>query len=236
MTGARDDDELFVEYRRTGSRVLRNQIVDRQEHLAERCARRFQGRGESLDDLRQVAFIGLIRAVERFDPGRGVPFGAFAVPTIVGEIRRHFRDRGWAVSVPRRLKDARTPVFAAIDDLHQELGRSPRPAEVASRLGVDPDVVLETILAGNAYRPDPIEPGHDGGSPDAEGLMVDRLRAIEAIGRLGERDRLILYWRYFEERTQREIGARLGVGQVQVSRLLRAAIGELRGLLERPAG
>lgn len=236
MTGARDDAELFAEYRRTGSRVLRNQIVDRQEYLAERCARRFQGRGESIDDLRQVAFIGLIRAVERYDPSRGVPFGAFAVPTIVGEIRRHFRDRGWAISVPRRLKDARTPVFAAIDELHQVLGRSPRPAEVAERLGIDPDVVLETVLAGNAYRPDPIEPSHEAGDPDAEARVVDRMQAIEAIARLGERDRLILYWRYFEERTQREIGLRLGVGQVQVSRLLRAAIGELRGLLERPAG
>lgn len=236
MNGAPGDVALFIEYRRTGSRALRNQIVDHYEVLAERCARRFQGRGESLDDLRQVAFIGLIRAVERFDPSRGVPFAAFAVPTMLGEIRRHFRDHGWTVSAPRRVKDLRTQVSAAIDDLHQQLGRSPTPAEVASKLGLEADTVLDTLLAGSAYRPDPIEACAERWHDDDDGVLDDRLQAIEAIRQLAERDRTILYWRYFEERTQREIGDRLGVGQVQVSRLLRSAIGELRGRLERPAG
>lgn len=234
MTDAPDDRALFIEYSQTGSRSLRNRIVERNEVIADRCARRFQGRGESIDDLRQVAFIGLIRAVERFDPSRGVPFAAFAVPTILGEIRRHFRDRAWTVSVPRRVKDLRQQVSTAIEELDQRLGRSPTPSEIGSRIGVDTDTVLDVVAAGHAYRPRSIDiPGwaRTGGEDGDVTVLDDRLEAFDAMQRLGERDRTILYWRYFEERTQQEIGDRLGIGQVQVSRLLKSAMNELHELL-----
>jgi len=234
----RSDAELFAEYRATGHRAVRNHLVERYEHVAERCAYRFAGRGESTDDLRQVALIGLIKSVERFDPTMGVAFESYATPTITGEVKRHFRDRTWRVSVPRRLKELRTKVFAAIDDLEQRLERSPTPDEVAALIGIDRETVLETLLANQVYRSSSLEAARESSGDGVEALLVEseasgdqadrRLEAVEAIRSLGERDRQIIYWRYFEECTQSEIGARLGVGQVQVSRLLKSALARLR--------
>jgi RNA polymerase sigma-B factor len=230
--------DLFVEYRRDPSRTTRNELVRRYEHVAERCALRFAGRGEATDDLRQVALIGLIKAVERFDPSLGIAFESYATPTIVGEIKRHFRDRTWRVSVPRRLKELRTKVFSAIDELEQRLERSPTPDEVAALIGIEREAVLETLLANQVYRSSSLEASRDATGDAIEALLAEpdsvtdgadrRLEAMQAVQTLGHRDRQIIYWRFFEERTQSEIGERLGVGQVQVSRLLKAALARLR--------
>jgi RNA polymerase sigma-B factor len=231
----RSDAQLFTEYRDSRSRATRNQLVERYEHVAERCALRFSGRGEAVDDLRQVALIGLIKSVERFDPAMGVAFESYATPTIVGEIKRHFRDKTWRVSVPRRLKELRTLVFTAIDDLEQKLERSPTPDEVA---GVDREAVLETLLANQVYRASSLEASRESSGDAVEALLAApdemsdgaerRLQALDAVQTLPERDRRIIYWRFYEECTQSEIGARLGVGQVQVSRLLKSALSRLR--------
>lgn len=230
--------DLFAEYRRSPSRALRNELVHRYEHVAERCALRFAGRGEATDDLRQVALIGLIKSVERFDPSMGVAFESYATPTIVGEIKRHFRDRTWRVSVPRRLKELRTQVFGAIDELEQRLERSPTPDEVAALIGIDREAVLETLLANQVYRSSSLEASREQSGDAIESLLAEpestserserRMEAMEAVQTLGHRDRQIIYWRFFEECTQSEIGSRLGVGQVQVSRLLKAALERLR--------
>jgi RNA polymerase sigma-B factor len=235
---ARTEAELFTEYREHRARSVRNELVERYEHVAERCALRFSGRGEAVDDLRQVALIGLIKSVERFDPSMGVAFESFATPTIVGEIKRHFRDKTWRVSVPRRLKELRTLVFTAIDDLEQRFERSPTPDEVAAAIGVDREAVLETLLANQVYRSSSLEASRDASGDSLEARLAQpdsmsdeaerRLQAIEAVRTLGHRDRQIIYWRFFEECTQSEIGERLGVGQVQVSRLLKSALARLR--------
>ena len=234
----RSDAELFAEYRTSPSRATRNELVRRYESVAERCALRFAGRGESTDDLRQVALIGLIKSVERFDPTMGVAFESYATPTIVGEIKRHFRDKTWRVSVPRRLKELRTQVFAAIDELEQRLERSPTPDEVAALIGIDREAVLETLLANQVYRSSSLDASRDQTGDAIEALLAEpdsvsegadrRLEAMRAVQTLGQRDRQIIYWRFFEECTQSEIGARLGVGQVQVSRLLKTALARLR--------
>lgn len=234
----RTDAELFQEHRSTRSRAVRNELVERYEHVAERCALRFSGRGEAVDDLRQVALIGLLKSVERFDPSMGVAFESYATPTIVGEIKRHFRDKTWRVSVPRRLKELRTQVFTAIDELEQRLERSPTPDEVAALIGIDREAVLETLLANQVYRSSSLDASRDATGDAIEALLAEpepasdraerRMEAMDAVRTLGERDRQIIYWRFFEECTQSEIGARLGVGQVQVSRLLKAALARLR--------
>jgi RNA polymerase sigma-B factor len=234
----RTELDLFAEYRRSPSRAVRNELVHRYEHVAERCALRFAGRGEATDDLRQVALIGLIKSVERFDPSMGVAFESFATPTIVGEIKRHFRDRTWRVSVPRRLKELRTQVFSAIDELEQRLERSPTPDEVAAFIGIDREAVLETLLANQVYRSSSLEASREQSGDAIEAMLAEpdstterldrRMEALQAVQTLGQRDRQIIYWRFFEECTQSEIGSRLGVGQVQVSRLLKAALARLR--------
>lgn len=229
--------DLFVEYRRTRSRTVRNEIVERHLAVAERSAWRFAGHGEPLEDLHQVALIGLINAVERFDPSMGVAFESFARPTIAGEIKRHFRDRTWRVSVPRRLKELGTNVFAAIEQLEQRLERSPTPDEVAALVGVEREVVVQALLAKRGYRSGSIEACREqsgdafedrSAHSEPNDTLDARRDVIEAVRMLDQRDRQIVYWRFFEECTQAEIGARLGIGQVQVSRLLSAVFAYLR--------
>src|SRR5580698_8960709 len=144
--------DLFEEYRRTGDATTRDQLVELHLGLAEYLARRFDHRGEPLDDLVQVASLALIKAVERFDPDRGLEFSTFAVPTIVGELKRHFRDKSWAVRVPRRLQELHLRLTNAVPDLTHELGRSPTIDELAERLDVGADDVVEAMEAGRAYR------------------------------------------------------------------------------------
>lgn len=238
---APDELELFRRYRSTDDRRLRDALVEHHQELAERAARRFARRGEPLDDLRQVALLGLLKAVERFDPDRGVPFAGFASPTIVGELRRHFRDATWAVKVNRRTKDLHVRIPAAVERLSQALERPPTSAELADDLGVDDEAVLEALEAGAAYRGMSLDQLQDAGGFTPASLgdheSVEHLAVLnDLFGHLAERERLILYLRFIEELSQQEIADRVGTSQVHVSRLIRKSLDELRRQSDDPAG
>lgn len=242
----RDVDDLFAEYRSTRDRELRNELVVAHLSIAERCARRYRQRGEPLADLEQVARLALVRAVERFDPSRGVRFEAFAVPTVIGELRHHFRDSCWAVSVPRKAKDLRSRVHRATEQLSQHLGRQPSVEETAEAVGVDHDDVATTLDSNQCYRAAPLEPSGDefgavaarpsGNDDRSVEDTADRLQTTSLVQSLDERLQRIVVWRFYEECTQREIGERLGVGQVQVSRLLAKALEQMRQRGAQTAG
>jgi RNA polymerase sigma-B factor len=230
--------ERFDEFRRSGSRALRNALVTEHLSLAEACARRFANRGEPLDDLEQVAMVGLVKAVERFDPRQGVPFAGFAVPTITGELRRHFRDATWALKVPRGAKDLHVKIPNAVERMSTDLGRVPTPAEIAEELGVPLDHVLDALDAGAAYRTastDTTEGAAAAGhatarrAPELGGLTPeDRVLLTDLLETLPERERTIVWLRFFEDLSQSEIAARVGMSQVHVSRLLRRSLRSLR--------
>jgi RNA polymerase sigma-B factor len=236
----------FARYRESGDRNLRNQLIEDHRWVAVHCARRFNNRGEPLDDLIQVAQLGLLKAVERFDPAVGVSFASFAIPTVLGELRRHFRDKTWSVKVPRRVKDLHVELAPAIDQLSGDLGRTPRPHELAEHLGVDVDAVLEALDAGAAYRTSPLaspgsaEAGTESRSEDAR-LKVDdsdllgaddRMMIRSLLERLPPRERRILELRFYQEMSQSEIAAEVGVSQVHVSRLLRSSLALLQRQLD----
>lgn len=204
---------------------------------------RFAGKGQALEDLRQVAAIGLIKAVDRFDPSRGSDFLAFAVPTIAGEIRHHFRDSAWMLHVSRRRKESRSAVLGAMEELTQRFGRRPDTAEIAEYLGVPAESVADGIGVGNAYQADSLD-GHGDGDTGPGGSLplAERLGANDpalddvehgcalypALALLGERERSILALRFFGNMTQFEIGQRLGISQMHVSRLLARSLAFLR--------
>jgi RNA polymerase sigma-B factor len=229
---ARATHEKFVAYRKTRDRALRNELVEEHMRLAEFLARRFVHRGEPLDDLRQVALVGLLKAVERFEPDRGLQFSSFAMPTIVGELKRHFRDRGWAVRVPRRVQELHLELDRTIAALSQELGRPPTPREIAARAGVQEEDVLESMEASSLYRLpsiDAIRSGDDAAGAPAErigdvdpemGAVDNRLAVGELLSLLPEREQTIVYLRFFEGLTQSEIAEHVGISQMHVSRLL----------------
>ena len=229
--------ELFRAYRDTGDRSIRNALIEQHRWIAIRGARRFEGRGEPLDDLVQVAMFGVLKAVERFDPDRGVAFPAFATPTVVGELRRHFRDHTWSVRVPRRLKELHVSVGRAVEELRTIHARQPTVDDLARHLHVTADEILEALEAGAGYRAGPITAGDDDGErepmplgeDDAELVHADdRMAVRRLLGALAPRERTIVYLRYFGELTQQEIGERLGMSQVHVSRLLRQSLLQLR--------
>jgi RNA polymerase sigma-B factor len=232
MTDTADTYDKFAEYRRTGDRQLRNELVEEHMRLAEFLARRFAHRGEATDDLRQVALVGLLKAVERFEPDRGLQFSSFATPTITGELKRYFRDRGWAVRVPRRVQELHLELDRTVNELSQELGRPPTPAEIAQRAGVLEEDVLESMEAGSLYRLASIDAGRsdDEASPspaqrlgeiDPELSAVDdRVAVSEMLAVLPEREQKIVYLRFFEGLTQSEIAEEIGISQMHVSRLL----------------
>jgi RNA polymerase sigma-B factor len=239
------DDELVAEqfrsYRASGDRSLRNTLVEEHRWIAVRCARRFIARGEPLDDLLQVAQLGVLKAVERYDPDHGAAFPSFAVPTVMGELRRHFRDRTWAMRVPRRLKELHVSVGRAAEQLRHTLGRQPTVDELAAELRVTPDEVLEAFEAGAAYRSSPIDRADDDddrepavlGAVDVElDRADDRMAVRRLLGSLAPRERTIVYLHFFGSLTQQEIGDRLGLSQVHVSRLLRRSLEELRSGLD----
>lgn len=203
--------------------------------IAQACARRFADRGEPLDDLVQVAMLGLVKAVDRFDPEQGVPFAGFAVPTVTGELRRHFRDATWAVHVPRRAKDLHVRMPATVERLTAALGRPPTPAQLADDLGCSVDDVVDALDAGAAYRStsmDTPEGAHAAGRADLgrpNGLgSDDRVLLEQLITTLPERERKIVWLRFFEDLSQSEIAERVGTSQVHVSRLLRQTLRDLR--------
>ena len=231
---------LFREYRHSHDRALRNRLIEQHLSLARTLARRFANRNEPLDDLEQVAMLGVLKAVERFDPEHGTPFAAFAIPTVVGELRRHFRDRGWMVRVPRRVQDLHLRIGTVVSELSQQLGRSPSPTEIADAAGVRDEDVLEALEAGNRYRPtslDVASSGSDGdarmGRADIELVSVeDRATLLHLLRHLPERERRVMYMRYFEDMTQAEIAEAIGVSQMHVSRLLTRSLDALNR--ERP--
>lgn len=234
-----DDADLdaFRAYRRDPTVEARNRLVERHLHLAEAIARRFARRGEPLDDLVQVAYFGLIRSVERFDPEVGTSFAGFAVPTMVGEIKRHFRDRTWTLHVGRPTKDLLPRLREVSDKLTTELGRSPSVQELAGALEVSADAVLNALEARGAYRASSLSAHPDGSDRSAvarlgtvdPGLnaVVDRLAVERLLQTLPERERKVVELRFFGEMTQSEIAARTGISQMHVSRLLRKALAKL---------
>jgi RNA polymerase sigma-B factor len=218
---------------------LRRQVIETQLPLVHHLAQRFRGRGEPYDDLVQVGTIGLLNAVDRFDPERG-GFTAFAVPTILGEIRRHFRDRGWAMRVPRRLQDLGRRVSSAREELTHSLGRSPTVHELAAHLDEDVDLVLEALDSATAYTtvplpssPEEIELGYLGVVDEGLELVEDRATLRPLLARLPARERTILALRFIRGMSQSQIAAEVGVSQMHVSRLLTRSLGALReGLTE----
>jgi RNA polymerase sigma-B factor len=234
--------EAFREYRRTGDQRLRNELVELHLDLARREAMRFAGRGEPVDDLLQVARLGMLKAVERYDASIGVPFSAYARPTIAGELRRHFRDTTWSVHVPRGLKDLHAGLGRTAAALAASLGRQPTATELANELGASVDEVLEALELRSAYRPSSINApiDADGSTTDppaadeSDGIdpAIDSMLVRELLGHLDPRQRMIVYLRFFGQLSQSEIAERVGISQVHVSRLLRSSIAALRGLLD----
>jgi RNA polymerase sigma-B factor len=205
------------------------------EHLpvAEHIARRFRNRGQSADDLTQVATVGLIHAVDRFEPGRGSDFLAFAIPTITGEIQRYFRDSTWALRVPRKLKELHATVQASATRLGQELGRAARPSEIAADLGLPLDDVLEGVQVGLSYRSTSLDAtaGELTMTDLALASVDDRALLAPALAKLPKRDAAILVMRFFGQMTQTQIAQRMGLSQMHVSRLLSTSMATLREAL-----
>jgi RNA polymerase sigma-B factor len=240
---------LFVAYGRAADEqekaATRERLVEQYIGLVEFLARRFRNRGEPLEDLIQVGTIGLLKAIDRFDLEREVEFSTYATPTIVGELKRHFRDKGWAVRVPRRLQELHLELTKTVSFLGQELGRSPTVAEIAESTGTDEETVLEGLEIAQAYNftslDAPIE-SDDGGSTsfaDQLGMQDEHLENLEyraslapEMAKLPDRERTILYLRFFKGLTQSEIAERLGISQMHVSRLLNRTLGQLREAFE----
>ena len=238
---------LFARYRGRDDQAARDALVERFLPLATRLARRYHGGGEPLEDLVQVASMGLLKAIDRFDPARGTAFSSFAVPTIAGELKRYFRDKRWSVRVPRDLQELAVRVDRATNRLVHELGRAPTTAEIAQDVGVSIEQVLEAREAAAAYRAESLDRSFD---DDQDGTrVVDRLggddpgyRQAESsatvesmMSILSDREREILRLRFVEDLTQSEIGDRVGLSQMHISRLLRQAVARLREVAESSA-
>lgn len=238
---------LLREYRESRDPAIRERLVDLNADLVHFIARRFVNRGEPLEDIEQVGFLGLIQAIERFDPTLDNEFSTFATPTISGEIRRHFRDRSWAVRVPRRLQENYVRVVRAREQLSGELGREPSIAEIAGRVGLDADEVLSALEVSPAQHTLSLD-GTGGGDPDegrelgerigSEDADLDRveMRQVveQALAHLTPRERQIMLLRFVEQLPQTEVAKRLGISQMHVSRLQRAAIEHIRREFPEP--
>jgi RNA polymerase sigma-B factor len=238
---------MFAEYARTGDVALRDQLVTAHLGLAAYLARRFANRGQPLDDLVQVASLGLLKAVDRFDPGLGIEFSTYATTTIVGELKRHLRDRGWAVRAPRRMQELYLTLSQVVDTLGQELGHSPTIAELATEVQASEEDVLEALEAGQAYRFASIDaPRSDSDSQEALGERLgqedtelaraeERATLDPLLMQLPPRQRQVVQLRFFEGMTQSEIARRLNISQMQVSRLLTRSVAQLRSLAKDSA-
>jgi len=237
----KEELEAFRRLRRTNDPALRDELIETALPLAHQVARRYVRGGEPFDDLIQVARLGLVKAVDRFDAEREVAFSTYAVPTMVGEIKRHFRDTGWAIHLPRSLQERVLKVENAEKALSGRLGRNPTVAELGEHLELSAEEILEALEASHAYEtrsldaPAPAE-DDDGrsaaetiGDEDARFELVDDLRAVAtALKTLPVRERRILHMRFMEDMTQSEIAEKIGVSQMQVSRLLRRSLHQLR--------
>ena len=238
--------QLFQEYQRTRDEGVREQLIEAHANLVRYLARKFANRGEPLEDLIQVGMIGLINAVDRFDPDRGIRFATYATPTILGEIRRYFRDRGWAMKVPRRLQELSLAANKAADGLTQELDRSPKISEIAARLEVTEEEALEAMELGELYELPSLDRDLGDDSDDSGGVLADyvgrtdaeveqferRAHLTQALSELPEREHNIIELRFFRNLSQTEVARRLKISQMHVSRLQQKALRKLRQLLQ----
>jgi RNA polymerase sigma-B factor len=234
----------FVEYRQTGERKLRNELIEAHKSLASHLARRFANRGEPFDDLLQVAYLGMLKAVERFDPDRNLEFSTFATATVEGELKRHFRDKTWSVRVPRRPQELHLRLGNVINEMSQRLTRPPKVPEVAAELGVSEEEVLEAMEVGGAYRSSSLDArpaeGHDATSLERRlgtndhgfDLAEHRVLLERVLADLPERERTIVELRFFHDMTQTEIAQEVGISQMHVSRLLTRTLMQLRDRLQ----
>ena len=238
----RRDHALLLRYHRDGDIAAREELIVRFIPLARQLAGRYRGAGEAQDDLVQVACLGLLKAVDRYDPERGSAFTKYAVPTMLGELKRHFRDKGWAVHVPRATQELVLKVSDALGTLPSRLGRSPTPRDVANALGSSVEEVLEAMEAATAYEATSLDAPRPGGDDDDGGWTLGDSVADEDPGyelvEIGEtlrgtmhalpaREREILHLRFERDMTQAEIAERVGVSQMHVSRLLRRSLDRL---------
>ena len=237
--------ELFRRYKEEGDEEARAQLIVSHINLVRYIAAKFKNRGEPLDDLIQVGTIGLIKAIDRFDPSRGLEFTTYATPTIMGEIKRHFRDKGWTIRVPRRLQELSAKVNSATDELTARLQRSPSIEEVAEYLGTTADEVLEAMESSSAYSSVPLE-AQGGNEDDDAPSVIDRYASVdgdleasddrivleEVIGEFPEADQQAIRMRFIDGMTQVEIAKRLGISQVQVSRMLRRALRRIQDKID----
>lgn len=237
--------ELFRRYKEKGDMDAREKLVMSHMNLVRFLANKFKNRGEPLDDLVQVGYLGLLKAIDRFDPSRGLEFTTYATPTILGEIKRHFRDKGWSVRVPRRLQELSAKVNQATDFLTAELQRSPKVDEIADYLGASVEEVLEAMESSSAYSSVPLEGGGSGEDDESPSVIDhyatedpdlaasdDRIVLEQAIADFSPREQEIIKMRFEQGLTQVEIAEREGISQVQVSRLLRRALRRLQDKID----
>jgi RNA polymerase sigma-B factor len=241
----REDQRLLQRYHSHGDTAARDELIRRFLPLARQLARRYERADEPIDDLVQVASVGLVKAVDRFDPSRGTAFSSFAVPTILGELKRYFRDAGWAVHVPRGMQERVLEVNRAVTELSRDLGRSPATAEVAEFTSLTHEEVLEAMEAAVAYDSVSLEAPRSDENPDSEGV-VERIGQEDSgyelaeyaatiapeLRALSDRDRLVLELRFGQDLTQSEIAERIGVSQMHVSRLIRRALAQVRSRVD----
>jgi RNA polymerase sigma-B factor len=235
--------ELLRRWHEDGDRAARDELAETMLPLARSLARRYAGRGEPLDDLEQVACVGLLKAIDRFDISREVRFATFAVPTIAGELKRHFRDRGWMLRVPRDVQELSARVARARETLTREIGRVPTVAELANTLAVGVEQVLDALSAADSYRmlslDEPLTDGSGaleaiGGDDSGFELAEHRVLLRRGIDALGPREREILRLRFYEGLTQREIAREVGISQMHVSRLIRRSVDTMRDSIAPP--
>jgi len=244
-----DEARLWRQFAESRDQGAREELIKRNMAFAKRLALRYRGASESFDDLLQVANLGLLNAVDRFDPERGIPFTAFASPTILGELKRHFRDRVWTVRVPRGLHDRMAEVDKAITELTKQLQRSPSVGEIAERLELEQTDVLEVLEANHNRRPlsldrpaggedsEDVPPAEWVGEEDERFELVEGRVALDAaLPYLEERERIVLHLRFVEDMTQSQIAERIGHSQMHVSRILRRALTRIRDRIEEERG
>ncbi|HEX7100740.1 MAG TPA: SigB/SigF/SigG family RNA polymerase sigma factor [Acidimicrobiia bacterium] len=237
-----NDERAMALFRRLPDEEARCDLFELYRPLALHLANRYAYRGVEVEDLKQVAFLGLVNAIDRYDPEYGSRFISFAVPTITGEIKRYFRDAGWSAAVPRRLKDITVMCRRADEELTQRLGRPPSVEEVADETGLTADEVVEAASLGTAYRPDALEAptSEDGmtrldylGDVDGRMDLFDELDALKPLlESRPEREQRILHLRFYENLTQRQIAERMDISQMHVSRILSSTLEKLRVLME----
>jgi RNA polymerase sigma-B factor len=234
--------ELMRRYSKNGDLLARTRLIEAHMPLVHSLARRYANRGEPLEDLVQIGSIGLIKAIDRFDPSRGVALTTYAMPTIIGEIKRHFRDRGWAVRVPRGLQELSMRLARILEQLTSELERSPTIAELAIAAGVGEEEVLEAIESSRAYATVPLSTQSEGdededvlagfGAPEpAYEVSEDRAVLAPGLALLDDRERRIILLRFYAGLTQTQIAQRVGISQMHVSRLIRRALDKIRSAI-----